>query len=353
MANKKRNLKAIDLFSGCGGLTTGLKKAGFRVVAAVEVDGLAAETYQQNHPDTKLFRRDIRRLPAARLAYSCKLAKGRLDLLAACPPCQAYSSVRTLNGFKTVRASSKDLLFEVVRFARVLRPRAVMVENVPGLAKDTRWKLALQELEKLGYSCRYEVLDASEYGVPQRRRRLIMIAGLNQALPFGAKARRRLTVRDAFRGLKARGRSGDDLHDFPEERDPWIKDLIKHIPRNGGSRMQLPRKFQLRCHQSCTGFKDVYGRMKWTAVSPTITGGCVNPSKGRFLHPERNGAITLREAALLQSFPKSYYFSLAGGKHACAVMIGNALPPEFIRRHAAALSRCLTGPKRRGIPVDS
>ena len=105
--------------------------------------------------------------------------------------------------------------------------------------------------------------------------------------------------------------------------------------------MDLGENWKLKCHRKCDGFRDVYGRMKWDDVAPTITGGCCNPSKGRFLHPTKNRAITLREAALLQSFPVDYYFSLERGKHHAAQLIGNALPPEFIRRHAAQIAKVL------------
>lgn len=144
----------------------------------------------------------------------------------------------------------------------------------------------------------------------------------------------RVTVRQALRGLKRAGRSGDPLHDVPENRDERIIQLIKKIPKNGGSRTDLRRNQQLRCHRKCDGFKDVYGRMHWNDVAPTITSRCVNPSKGRFLHPTANRAITLREAALLQSFPRPYFFDASAGKHTTATLIGNALPPEFVRRHA-------------------
>lgn len=113
------------------------------------------------------------------------------------------------------------------------------------------------------------------------------------------------------------------------------------IPRNGGSRLDLGFKKQLPCHRRCDGFKDIYGRMKWGEVAPTITTGCFNPSKGRFLHPRANRAITLREAAILQSFPKRYRFDMSEGKCAVASMIGNALPPEFVRRHALMVRRHL------------
>ena len=104
----------------------------------------------------------------------------------------------------------------------------------------------------------------------------------------------------------------------------------------------LPKSRQLRCHKESDGFSDIYGRMAWDKVAPTITSGCFNPLKGRFLHPEKNRAITMREAApLLQSFPRNYVFDLSGGKEALALMIGNALPPEFIRRHAAQIREAL------------
>jgi DNA (cytosine-5)-methyltransferase 1 len=118
--------------------------------------------------------------------------------------------------------------------------------------------------------------------------------------------------------------------------------MIRLIPKNGGSRMDLPMKYHLPCHKRFPeGFKDVYGRMKWSDVSPTITGGCVSPSKGRFLHPSQNRAISLREAALLQTFPQNYYFSLKSGRQGVALMIGNALPPTFIKRHALAIKHAL------------
>ena len=112
---------------------------------------------------------------------------------------------------------------------------------------------------------------------------------------------------------------------------------ILATPKNGGSRGDWPKSLVLKCHKGTSGFRDVYGRMKWDGPSPTITGGCFNPSKGRFLHPEENRCITIREAALLQSFPKRYKFGSGLGKEAVALMIGNAIPPEFVRRQALAI----------------
>lgn len=113
--------------------------------------------------------------------------------------------------------------------------------------------------------------------------------------------------------------------------------LIRRIPKDGGSRTDLPHGDQLACHQKFDGFKDVYGRMAWQKPAPTITSGCINPSKGRFIHPDANRAITLREAAILQGFPASYRFDMTQGRYRVARMIGNAFPPEFAEHHARAL----------------
>lgn len=130
------------------------------------------------------------------------------------------------------------------------------------------------------------------------------------------------------------------MHDMPEHRTPKVMAIIKQIPKNGGSRRDLPDHLQLECHKRCNGFKDVYGRMAWNDVAPTITSGCFNPSKGRFLHPEEDRAITLREAALLQGFPRRYKFPI-NNKSAVALMIGNALPPPFIAAHGKSIREAL------------
>lgn len=140
-------LTALDLFSGAGGTTEGLKSAGYTVLGAIELDPLAASCYSGNHAETKLWRTDIRSLPAMRVARALDLSRGELDLLVACPPCQAYSRLRKLNGARQVRdKSGKDLSLEVVRFAKALRPKFVMIENVPGLAGDPRFKQIESEL---------------------------------------------------------------------------------------------------------------------------------------------------------------------------------------------------------------
>lgn len=342
-SQNKKLLIAIDLFSGCGGLTLGLKQAGFMVSGAVEIDAAASATYAKNHPDVTLKQMDIRKVSPKKFMKELGLRQGQLDLLAGCPPCQGFSSLRTHNGAKRNRDVRNDLVGEVLRFARAFRPKTIMIENVPKLADYKPFKELCTKLEKMGYSVCSEIKNAALYGVPQRRRRLIMLASRGSEIKFAEVAKKRRTVRQTISALTPPRKSRDILHAMAEDRrSEKIRRLIRDIPKNGGSRTDLPDSRQLKCHKKSNGFKDIYGRMAWDDVAPTITSGCFNPSKGRFLHPEKNRAITMREAALLQSFPRGYFFDPSLGKTAIALMIGNALPPEFIRRHAIEIKAALS-----------
>lgn len=339
----KNDLTAIDLFSGVGGLSVGLKKAGFRVLAGVEIDEVAAASYKLNHRKHILYREDIRNLDPEKILQDVGLKPGELDLLAGCPPCQGFSSHRTRNKGTSVKDSRNRLIYEFLSFVEAMQPKTIMMENVPGLAKDFRMRKFKNKLARLGYifdENSISIKDVSDYGVPQRRRRMILQVSRFGTIEEPKKVKQRKTVSDAIRMLGRPGKTGDMLHDLPEFRSPRVKELIKSIPKNGGSRKDLPKKYWLPCHiRYPGGYTDVYGRMAWNNIAPTITGGCVNPSKGRFLHPSQNRAITLREAALLQTFPPDYKFSLKKGKDSVALMIGNALPPEFIWRHANMIKK--------------
>lgn len=337
MSTDVRNtFTAIDLFSGCGGLTEGLKQAGYQVLAAIELDPKAAETYQLNHPEPLSISADIRKICPLETMTKLGLEKGELYLLAGCPPCQGFSTLRTRNG-KTSRDKRNALIDEFLRFAKEMLPKYVMLENVPGLEKHHRFKLFITALKKLGYSVQHKNLDVSNYNVPQRRKRLILLASRIGNVNFANEEKTKVTVRKAFQRIKNFQLSKDDIHYIPERRSERVQEIIRYTPKNGGSRKDLPEHLKLKCHASFDGFNDVYGRMKWDDISPTITSGCHNPSKGRFLHPEENRAITLREAAILQGFPCDYRFKRAHGKESLGLMIGNALPPPFIRAHAEEL----------------
>ena len=329
--------KAVDLFAGCGGLTLGLRQSGFEVLGAVECERTAIEAYKANHPETRLWPEDIRDLSPVEVNKELLLRRGGLDLLAGCPPCQGFSSMRTLNGSRSVKDDRNDLIFEFLKFAVALKPKTIMLENVPALAKNERIEYIVKQLEDLKYKCVVNILDAADFGVPQRRRRMLLLASRLGKIKLPPQVASRKTVRQAIEALPSPGESGDVLHDLPSRRAPHILDLIRAIPRDGGSRKDLGRDKQLGCHQRCDGFKDVYGRMRWDDVSPTITGGCINPSKGRFLHPEQDRAISLREAALLQGFTPGYVFPVERGRYPIATLIGNAVPAEFVKQQVSVL----------------
>lgn len=169
---------AIDLFSGCGGLSRGLKDAGYQVLAAVEVDQKACETYRANHREVELLVEDIRKVSAAKLMRSSGLKKGELDLLAGCPPCQGFSTLRARNGQSAADDPRNDLIDEFARLAIALRPKMIMMENVPALARYDKFIQFVDRLSANGYRVISKVLDVSDFGVPQRRKRLILSASL-------------------------------------------------------------------------------------------------------------------------------------------------------------------------------
>ena len=344
MITTKRKIRrtAIDLFAGCGGVTIGLKRAGFRVLAAVENDPAAVRVYSDNHHNVALFG-DIRELSATTLKRRLGLGKGDLDLLAGCPPCQGFSRMTTRNGCWQINDPRNGLIDEFKRLVDGLLPKAIMLENVPGLVSERRFAQFCRALQTQGYAVGFEIVDAADHAVPQRRRRLILLASRYGRILFPKRAEKLITVRDAIGALPKPGNSGDEAHDIPECRSNAVQRLIRLIPKNGGSRTDLSDNEQLRCHREFDGFKDVYGRMRWDDVAPTITSGCFNPSKGRFLHPTQNRCVTIREAAILQSFPRKYRLRTSLGKSALALLIGNALPPELAKRHAAAIRRHLDG----------
>ncbi len=342
MVNKSAMTKrrtAIDLFSGAGGLTQGLKQAGFDVIGAIEFHPVYAESYHMNHPEVNLKISDISKVDPVIYMEELGLDTGELDLLAGCPPCQGYSTIGTRNRGKKNDPRNR-LVYQVLRFALAFKPKTIMMENVPALVNDIKLTRLIAELKKAGYKIDVKVLNMSNYNVPQARRRMIMLAsrlGEIEVVEQKLSTDKIVTVRKAISFLPPVGQSGDKLHDIVEKHKPNTKKIISLIPKNGGSRTDLPDKYILECHKRTTGFRDVYGRMQWDKPSPTITGGCSQPSKGRFLHPEENRCITLREAALLQTFPRDYKFSFRAGKQGVATMIGNALPPTFIQFHATKL----------------
>lgn len=332
---------AIDLFSGAGGVTQGLREAGFEVRAAIEIDPASVSTYQLNHADVEIMDRDIRSVEPKDLMARASVAAGQVELLTACAPCQGFSSLNTKRRQDDQR---DDLVLNVLRFVEEIQPKAVAFENVPRLRHHWRFEAFVNGLRELGYGVNFQVVDAVDYGVPQRRRRLLAIAraGISDdaiALPGTIGLNSRTDVASGFAGLPALGE--DPLHQdrsYPS----LVMQRIQAIPKDGGSRFDLPDDLRLACHSKLPWRNATasYGRMWWHRPSPTITSKCTVPSCGRFLHPEENRVVTLREAARLQSFGtanKEYRFDLAYGRGAVASQIGNAVPVGL----AKAIAECL------------
>ena len=341
--SEPRQLIAADIFSGAGGLTFGLKAGGFRVVAGVEIERHAVATFKINHPEVHAFKQDVTSVAGEDLLALAP--KGRIDLVAGCPPCQGFTSLTS----KYRRVDPRNqLVLEIARLVEEIRPMAIMMENVPGLAQKGKplFDEFLARIASQGYMPEWNVLQVADYGVPQSRRRLVLLAGLGFHIPIPAPTHSRMgengllkwrTVDSVLRGMptpitltEANQRGGAQSLNWHVVRS--LSDLnqsrIRHA-RPGKPWRSIPKRLRPACHQDRNvGFSNVYGRMSWDEVSPTITAGCTTLSKGRFGHPEEDRTISAREAALLQTFPVEYVFSCPYMEYVCG-MIGNALPCEF------------------------
>ena len=330
-------LNSIDLFSGIGGLSLGLKDAGFNVLASIEIDEYAVKGYRLNHPNTIVYDQDIREFDTKEIN---KLLKNEpLHLLAGCPPCQGFSSIRRLNKKRSVKDDRNNLVLEFLRFVEELKPLTVMMENVPGLKDYYLFKKVFRELKKLGYNPKYNIINVRNYGVPQNRKRLVLVGSILGNLNIAEGQDIKVTVKDIIGKLPSPENSNDPAHKIIPKHTIKIQEMIRSIPKNGGSRKDVP-EYTLECHKKPNiGFNDVYGRLRWDDYSTTITGGCLNPSKGRFLHPEEDRCISAREAALLQSFPIDYKLPVDIPKTKLALLIGNALPPKFSYAQASNIKK--------------
>ncbi|MRN55249.1 DNA cytosine methyltransferase [Paenibacillus monticola] len=334
-------LIAIDLFSGCGGLTQGLKQAGVNVVAAIENNENAAKTYKMNHPEINLIQDDIRNVEINDILS--KYSNKKINLVAGCPPCQGFSNIRTRNRGNIIEDERNTLILEYLRMIEGLKPIFIIMENVPGIIHYHYFKVTVNRLIELGYRLDYQVINVEDYGVPQRRKRLVLLGSLigGVAIPSNA-VYKRTTVRDYINKLPSTEESDDPMHKIFSKHGEKVRKIISLIPKDGGSRKDLPQEYWLDCHKKDgIGFSDIYGRLSWDKVSSTITGGCLNPSKGRFLHPTEDRTITAREAALLQTFPKDYKFPSDISKGELAQMIGNSFPPKFSEIQASYLKQLL------------
>lgn len=343
---QKSDVLGCDLFAGAGGFSLGAHLAGVKVAAAVEWDKHACATYNANLiasklTETHLFEHDIVTLDPQVVSELAGFNQFGCDILLGGPPCQGFSTHRIKDA--GVNDPRNDLLLRYFEYVSVLRPTVFLVENVPGLLWP-RHRKYLEAFYDLATSAGYgvlepEILNARDYGVPQNRRRVFILGydlkkfrsapdwppapthaapGSKEGLPAW------LSAAEVF-GKPA---SKNDKNDVHMQHGPTLIQAFKQTPLNGGSRSESGRL--LPCHDGHDGHKDVYGRIDPSKPAPTMTTACINPSKGRFVHPTEHHGITVRQAARIQTFPDSFVFQ--GGLIAAGQQIGNAVPVELARR---------------------
>lgn len=333
----------IDSFCGAGGLGLGLQKAGFKILLSFDIDSKCIESFKANnkyfhHPAVTA---DITDMLNENLLKKCRLKRGELFLLAGGPPCQGFSVQRRGSDID----ERNDLVLKYGKLVNELYPYYFVMENVTGIA-GKRGKTILQQLienvEELGYHVYVNLLDAQDYGVPQRRKRYIIVGerkdiASNYESPKPLKIHK--TVRDTIGNLPVPPSDGTDHPNISLHRRDKLSTLnLKRINalKEGQGRDNLPEELLADCHKidsSVMGYRNVYGRMAWDEVAPTITARFDSFTRGKFGHPEQPRSISLREGALLQTFPSDFLFS--GNKVDMARQIGNAVPPllaEYIGR---------------------
>lgn len=339
----KNVLQAVDFFCSAGGVSCGFRQAGIHILGGIDWDGTCKSTYEINN-NGKFLQKDVSNLSKEFVGKYFGIRRNQRNLVfVGCSPCQYYSNIQTN---KAKSEKSRLLLDDFREFVEYYRPGFVFIENVPGLDKKAGSPLSKfkESLRRMGYVYDDGILNAKDYGVPQNRKRYILLA---------TRVRNKIslpspdpgpdpTVFKAIGDLKTYppiGAGHKDqtrfLHSTSELKEVNMT-RIMNTPHDGGDRRSWPKKLQPKCYENHDGHYDVYGRMFWQKPAPTITTKFNSYSNGRYGHPDQNRAISLREGATLQSFPADYIFdSTSQGQ--IARMIGNAVPPRLAQKIAESL----------------
>lgn len=334
-----KQLKAIDFFSGAGGLTYGLGSAGIKVIAGIDIDESCKATYERNNSGSIFLSKDMTEYGPEELARELSIQRNDDNLIfAGCAPCQFWTIINTS---KKKSGETKDLIWEFQRFIHFFLPGYIIVENVPGISskKDSPMRRFIRVIESLGYYVAYDIIDMSLYGIPQRRKRFTLMASRVSYIDLPEANHKIFTVRDVigeqngFPRINAGARDRTRFLHTTAGLSSKNLSRLKMTKHDGGDRSvwQNIARFQLPCYSTPKQkFYDTYGRMWWDRPAPTITTKFLSISNGRFAHPEENRALSLREGATLQTFPKKYEF-VGTSLHSIARMIGNAVPPKFAK----------------------
>ena len=340
---KTDRLVAVDLFCGVGGLSFGLKEAGLDVRAGVDVDPSCRYPYERNCGATFLHK-DIRDLTKKDLEPFWGKADCRV--LVGCAPCQPFSP-HTYKKRQKGHDGRWRLIDQLLRLVKECRPHIVSMENVPNLTKQKIFADFVGGLESMNYCVSHGIVSCRDYGVPQTRRRLVLLAStLGEISLVSPDAnQRRQTVRDAIGHLPAIENNSSDKKDSLHVCSKLAGINLRRIRAStpGGNWLSWPQRLLPECYKRMSGmtYKNVYGRMVWDKPAPTLTAQFNRYGTGRFGHPEQDRALSLREGALLQTFPKTFAFCPKGGeikRGRIAQHIGNAVPPllaKYIGRSIA------------------
>lgn len=334
MNNKSKQITAVDLFCGTGGLTHGLLLSGVKVTAGYDIDKNVMYAYVHNN-DAKFYHKSVEDISAQEIKWHLS---SQFTLLAGCAPCQPFSQ---LNNGKSIRRVNWSLLYDFSRLVETVLPTFVTMENVPQIINHKVYDDFINSLKINNYYIFQKVVSCADYNVPQRRKRLVVLASRLSPISLISPTRNPAnykTVREAIGFLPpiAAGETSkiDPLHSASTV-SPLNLKRLQHSKPNG-SWLDWPKELVAPCHrrQNTNNYFSAYGRMAWDEPAPTITTGCHGISHGRFGHPEQDRALSFREAALLQSFPADYAFfppNRPFNKAIVARMIGNAVPVELGR----------------------
>ena len=332
---KENNLVAIDLFCGIGGLTHGLEQSGIKVVAGIDVDSSCKYAYETNNK-SKFIEKDISNVSGEDL--NKLYPKNAIKVLVGCAPCQTFSK-HTLKNKDRENDERYGLLNEFLRLVRESKPDLVSMENVSQLRKYDVFQNFVDGLIEENYFVSYKVVNCLRYGIPQKRSRLVLFASKKsevELIPETNKPQNYVAIKDIISHLPkikdGETHKSDNLHKSMKLSPTNKKRIIQS--KQGGSWHDWDSELILECHKKKSGktYSAVYGRMKWNQPAPTITTQFFSYGTGRFGHPNQNRAISLREGALLQTFPEKYDFYPEGkdiyltklGRH-----IGNAVPVDL------------------------
>lgn len=345
-------IKAIDFFCGVGGLTRGLLDSGITVLAGVDTNERLREAYEYNNSPSQFICSDIREINIEQLQSQLGIKAGDTVLYAACTPCQPFSTLNKLKG----EDERKYLLLAFAEIVRKCPPDFILVENVPGL-NNAYGKMVYEKfiaiMSEVGFTDQNidsALLDANNYGVPQTRKRFILIASKHGTIKLpkpteGPKP----VVRDYLKNYPSLndGEESTAYHNHISRKlQPHHRRIVQAIPKNGGSRQDIEDiSILLDCHKkNPKAHKDVFGRMSWEKPAPTLTCRCADVYCGRFVHPEQDRGLSLREAATLQTFPDHYLFF--GTFQQIARQIGNAVPVKLAEKLGDSVkeaSKMITG----------